>query len=351
MPNSHIPFSGSLNNVAMVHHYAIRSLFDAFEQESEGTVIVDDQARVVWMNSRYAERFGSTEKDVLGRPVEEVIPGSLMREVVLSGEPLLLDIMGPSSSPLVVMRLPIKDESGKVLGAVGFALFDKIQNLAPLAAAYAKVQAELSQIRKALAVERSAKYSFSNLVGESPAILKLKTEARKAAAIDAPVLITGETGTGKELLAHAVHGSSCRANGPLVIINMGAIPETLLESEFFGVAPGAYTGANKAGRVGKLELAQGGTLFLDEIADLPLTLQGKLLRVLQEKEYEPVGSNSIRRTDIRIIAATSADLSKMVEQKTFRLDLYYRLNVLPLAIPPLRERPACLPAGLVRCHS
>lgn len=337
-------FDGPLENVEHVHRHAIHTLFDTFEKHSEGTVIVDSEARVVWMNTRYAERFGSTVTQAVGRPVEEVIPGSLMREVVHSGQPLLLDIMGPWDNPLVVMRLPIKDKSGKVLGAIGFALFDKIQKLAPLTAVYAKMQSELRTVRKALAIERSPKYSFACFAGECPTILDLKAEARRAAALDVPVLITGETGTGKELLAHAIHSISPRADCPLVIVNMGAIPETLLEAEFFGVAPGAFTGAEKAGRAGKLELAEGGTLFLDEIADLPLVLQGKLLRVLQEGEYEPLGSNCIRRANIRIIAATSANLDELVRNKLFRIDLFYRLNVLPLHIPPLRERAECFPS-------
>jgi len=152
------------------------------------------------------------------------------------------------------------------------------------------------------------------------------------------VLLSGETGTGKELLAHAIHGASTRAARPLVSVNVAAIPDTLLEVEFFGAAAGAYTGADRKGRVGKFELADGGTLFLDEIGDMPLVLQGKLLRVLQEKEFEPLGSNRIVRTDVRIIAATSADLPALVASGRFRADLFYRLNVLSIHAPPLRER-------------
>jgi transcriptional regulator with PAS, ATPase and Fis domain len=152
------------------------------------------------------------------------------------------------------------------------------------------------------------------------------------------VLLLGETGTGKELLAHAIHGGSARVNQPLVTVNVAAIPETLLEVEFFGAAPGAYTGADRKGRVGKFELANGGTLFLDEIGDMPLALQGKLLRVLQDKEFEPLGSNRIVRADVRIIAATSADLPALVAAGRFRADLFYRLNVLTIHVPALRER-------------
>ncbi len=318
---------------------AIHSLFETLEQFSEGTVIIDVDGRIVWINERYAERFGfSSSAAATGRPVEEVIPYTLMHHVVHSGKPILLDIMHTHREPLVVMRLPIKDEDGSVLGAVGFALFDEIKALSPLFAAFTKMQSELDSVRKELAQERSARYSFSHFIGDSPASLEAKTQARRAAGMDAPVLLLGETGTGKELLAHAIHGASNRAHKPLVSVNMGAIPETLLEAEFFGVAPGAFTGAEKNGRVGKLQLADGGTLFLDEIGDLPLTLQGKLLRVLQEKEFEPLGSNRMQRADIRIVAATAANLPALVEAKRFRADLYYRLNVLPIAVPPLRDR-------------
>jgi transcriptional regulator with PAS, ATPase and Fis domain len=152
------------------------------------------------------------------------------------------------------------------------------------------------------------------------------------------VLLLGETGTGKELLAHAIHAASSRASGPLISINIAAVPDTLLEAEFFGVAPGAFTGADKKGRDGKFKLADGGTLFLDEIGDMPLPLQTKLLRALQEGEIEPLGSNRVIAFDARVIAATSRDLMALVRAGQFREDLFYRLNVLPLRVPPLRER-------------
>ncbi len=337
---THLRLEPSLRDLKKIRQRAIHGLFETFEQFSEGTVIVNTDGRIVWINERYAERFGfASAADVIGRPVEEVIPHTMMRQVVHSGKPILLDIMQTHTEPLVVMRLPIKDEDGTTLGAVGFALFDELKNLSPLFAHFSRVQSELDCVRKELAQERSARYSFSHFIGDSPASLEVKTRARRAAEMDAPVLLLGETGTGKELLAHAIHGASSRAHRPLVSVNMGAIPETLLEAEFFGVAPGAYTGAEKSGRAGKLHLADGGTLFLDEIGDLPLSLQGKLLRVLQEKEFEALGSNRMQRADIRIIAATAADLPALVEGKRFRADLYYRLNVLPIAVPPLRDRP------------
>ncbi|MDP3827842.1 MAG: sigma 54-interacting transcriptional regulator, partial [Polaromonas sp.] len=158
--------------------------------------------------------------------------------------------------------------------------------------------------------------------------------------------LLGETGTGKELLAHAIHATSSRARGPFISVNIAAVPDTLLEAEFFGVASGAYTGADRKGRDGKFKIADGGTLFLDEIGDLPQALQAKLLRALQEGEIEPLGSNKLIPFDARLIAATSRDLAALVREGKFREDLFYRLNVLPIKVPPLRERRSDIPALL-----
>ncbi|MBV4504667.1 sigma 54-interacting transcriptional regulator [Pseudomonas sp. BW13M1] len=334
----------NLKDYPQVRQLAIRSLFEIIEQSSEGTVIVDRQARIVWMNERYARRFGLQDAtSAIGQPCEAVIPGSLMREVVSNGKPILLDMLDTPNEPLVVMRLPIHDDQGALIGAIGFALFDELRSLSPLLKRYASMQQELASTRSQLRA-RQARYSFAQFVGSSPACLEAKRRARRGATSDSPVLLLGETGTGKELLAHAIHAASARAHKAFVSINSAAIPEALLEAEFFGTAPGAFTGADRKGRSGKLQLAEGGTLFLDEIGDMPLALQSKLLRVLQEKEYEPVGSNQMLRSDVRIIAATSIDLQAAMARGAFRADLYYRLNVLPVQVPPLRERLEDLPA-------
>jgi len=336
--------SDSLKDYPQVRQMAIRSLFEIIEQSSEGTVIVDRDARIVWMNERYARRFGLADAaSAIGQPCEVVIPGSLMRQVVSDGRPILLDMLDTPNEPLVVMRLPIHDAQGALIGAIGFALFEELRSLSPLLKRYASMQQELASTRSQLRA-RQAKYSFAQFVGSSQASLEAKRRARRGAGSDSPVLLLGETGTGKELLAHAIHAASARAHKAFVSINSAAIPETLLEAEFFGTAPGAFTGADRKGRSGKLQLAEGGTLFLDEIGDMPLALQSKLLRVLQEKEYEPVGSNQMLRSDVRIIAATSIDLQAAMARGAFRADLYYRLNVLPIEVPPLRERVEDLPA-------
>jgi len=339
-----MPASDSLKDYQQVRQLAIRSLFEIIEQFSEGTLIVDRDARIVWMNERYARRFGLEDAaSVIGQPCESVIPGSLMREVISNGRPILLDMLDTPKEPLVVMRLPVHDAQGELIGAIGFALFDELRSLSPLLKRYASMQQELASTRSLLRA-RQAKYSFAQFIGTSAASLEVKRRARRGASSDSSILLLGETGTGKELLAHAIHAASPRAHKAFVSINSAAIPETLLEAEFFGTAPGAFTGADRKGRAGKLQLAEGGTLFLDEIGDMPLPLQSKLLRVLQEKEYEPVGSNQMMHSDVRVIAATSTDLGAAMARGEFRADLYYRLNVLPIHVPALRERLEDLPA-------
>ena len=226
-----------------------------------------------------------------------------------------------------------------MIGAFGMVLLDHPETtMQPLIAKFSRLQSQLDAAHAQLVAERRPKYTIAGFIGSSPAVLEVKRQARRVAPTSSTVLLLGETGTGKEVLAQAIHAASLRAARPFVGVNIAAVPETLLEAEFFGVAPGAYTGADRKGRDGKFKLADGGTLFLDEIGDMPLALQSKLLRVLQEQEVEPLGSNKVQRVDVRVIAATSRDLPAMVADGSFRADLYYRLNVLPIRLPPLRER-------------
>lgn len=332
-------------NADTIHRRAVQSLFDLLNTMCEGVVAVDRDARIAWMSDRYAARLGlGNKQEAIGKEVEQVIPFSLMRQVVQTGEPILLDIMQFREDWFVVTRLPLRDETGKVSGAIGFAWYDRLQYLKPLVSKFQTLQAELADAQRQLAEHRRPKYTFSSFVGGSARCMEVKRQARRAAQLDTTVLLLGETGTGKELLAHAIHATSSRADKPLISVNVAAIPETLLEAEFFGVAPGAYTGADRKGRDGKFKLADGGTLFLDEVGDMPLALQPKLLRALQEQEIEPLGSNKVTKVDVRVIAATSRDLKQLVQAGKFRSDLYYRLNVLPVTLPPLRERCEDIPA-------
>ncbi len=329
---------------------AARSMFDLFASASEGMLLVDRDARVVWINDqyrRYLPALGfAREQDFVGHPVSQVIHNTQMHEVLRTGKPILIDLLTNKAGTFVVSRIPLRDGAGEVIGALGIVLFDQHdRNMQPLVAKFARLQHELQEAQRELAAQRGksggqrqSKYTLASFVGSSPAASEVKRQARRAAQSSSPVLLLGETGTGKELLAHGIHAASPRAGGPFVSVNIAAVPDTLLEAEFFGVAPGAYTGADRRAREGKFKLADGGTLFLDEIGDMPPGLQAKLLRALQEGEIEPLGSNRLVPFDARVIAATSRDLPALVRAGQFREDLYYRLNVLPIRVPPLRER-------------
>ncbi len=327
---------------------AAETFFDHLSEMCEGILVVDKSARVVWVNDRWQRNMASlgfsTTDQIIGRPVEEIVPNTLMRQVVETGKPILLDVLENKAGTYLVSRFPLHDDSGAVIGAVGLILYDQIESLKPLIGKMGRLQSELAQAQKELARQRRTRYTFSNFVGNSERALEVKSRARRAAVLSTTVLLLGETGTGKELLAQAIHAASQRARHPFIAVNVAAIPDTLLEAEFFGVAPGAYTGADRRGRDGKFKLADGGTLFLDEIGDMPMALQSKLLRVLQEREVERLGSNDVSRVDVRVIAASSVDLATLVADGRFRSDLYYRLNVLPIRLPPLRERPEDLEA-------
>ncbi len=335
---------------------AAQSMFDTFASTAMGTMVVDRSHHIVWIDDgyrRFLPALGHAEGDFVGRAVEDVVPNTLMGQVIDSGTPILLDLLTNQAGTFLVSRLPLRNEQGVVIGAVGFVLLDHPETtMQPLIAKFSRLQAELDAARRQIADQladqlvnkRRPRYTIASFIGTSPAALQVKRLARRVAQTDSTTLLLGETGTGKELLAHAIHAASRRAARAFVGLNIAAVPETLLEAEFFGVAPGAYTGADRKGREGKFKLADGGTLFLDEIGDMPLPLQSKLLRALQEQEIEPLGSNRVERVDVRIVAATSRDLAAMVAQGSFRADLFYRLNVLPIHLPALRERAGDLEA-------
>jgi transcriptional regulator with PAS, ATPase and Fis domain len=328
---------------------AARSMFDLFANASEGMLLVDRHARVVWINEQY-KRFlpalgFERAEDFVGHPVSEVVHNTQMHRVLETGKPILIDLLSNRAGTFVVSRIPLRDEGGKVIGVLGIVLFDHPETtLQPLIQKFAALQRDLDDARRELATQRRSKYTLASFIGSSPPAVEVKRQARRASQSSSPVLLLGETGTGKELLAHAIHAASARARGHFVSVNIAAVPDTLLEAEFFGVAPGAYTGADRKGREGKFKLADGGTLFLDEIGDMPPALQPKLLRALQEGEIEQLGSNKVVPFDTRVIAATSRDLGALVREGRFREDLYYRLNVLPVKVPPLRERRGDIPA-------
>lgn len=332
------PSSSAVSDPAYVRARAMVTLFERLEHLCEGAIAIDRGGRVIYVNEKYLASLGLKHAtEAIGRPIEEVIPNSLMRKVAETGEPILLDIMELGGEQLVVTRMPIEDENRNIIGAIGFVLYDHLESLKPLLARVAQLESDLRLARRQLSNARAARFTFADFVGKTAGIAHAKELAGRAARQNVTVLLTGETGTGKEMLAQAIHNASSRAEKPFVSVNVAAIPDTLIESEFFGTAPGAYTGADRKGREGKFRIADGGTLFLDEIGEMPLQLQAKLLRVLQEREIEPLGSDKISKVDVRVVAATNVDLRKRVSDGAFRPDLYYRLNVLSIDLPPLRD--------------
>lgn len=317
-----------------------QNLFDLLSSLCQGSIAVDESGAIIWMNDSYRELIGLAEScNPIGKAVEQVLPHTQLPRVLKSGKPVFVDLMQINQRWCVVTRLPIKNKQQNVIGAIGFIFYDDLDSLQPLFAKFARLQRQFEDAN----ILRTSRYALDDMIGHSEATQQLRRQALRAAQLDTTLLLLGETGTGKELLAQGIHDASHRRNGPFVGINMAAMPESLAEAELFGTAPGAYTGANSKGRKGKVLLADGGTLFLDEIAELPLAIQAKLLRVLQEREVEALGSNRLQNVDVRIIAATAKDLKQLVSEGKFREDLYYRLNVLPIRLPPLRQRSQDIP--------
>ncbi|MFZ5650383.1 MAG: sigma 54-interacting transcriptional regulator [Bacillota bacterium] len=308
----------------------------------EGIVIVDDQARITKISQAYAEFLGVGREEVIGKDVREVIENTRMHVVLETGDPELDQVQRIKGNDMICARIPIKRD-GKVVCAVGKVMFKDVSQLKTLAVKVAQLQHELEYYKGELKKHQGTKYCIDSIVGKCHKMERLKSVALKVAKSSSTVLLLGESGTGKELFAHAIHNASPRCLGPFIRVNCAALPESLLESELFGYQEGAFTGAKKGGKTGKFELADGGTIFLDEIGDMPANMQAKILRVLQEREIERVGGSSPVKVDVRVIAATNRNLEEMVRINQFRDDLFYRLNVVTMEIPPLRERMEDIP--------
>ena len=313
----------------------LRSMKDIFDNSYQGIVLVDSEGKIVKWN--YEKLFGIREEDVLGKHVDEVIENTRLHIVLKTGQKELYDIQRIQGHDMIASRTPII-KNGRVIGAVGTILFKDIKEVKELASKIKTLEDTVNIYKKELGRMYCANYNFDDIITRNPKMLELKNIALKAANSSSTILIEGESGTGKEYFAHAIHYASIRKNAPFIRINCAAIPHELLESELFGYESGAFTGARKEGKIGKLELANGGTVLLDEISSLPFSMQAKLLRVLEEREFERIGGNASIKIDIKVIACTNEDLNKLVEQNKFRQDLYYRLNVVEIKIPPLKER-------------
>lgn len=314
-----------------------RTLDTAIDHAFDGIVMTDEKKIIQMVSPPLLELFNLPLEQVLNKPATNALPQLHLEKVYETGTAEVSGFLEISGIKYIVHRIPIL-EDGKVIGAIGKVVFRQLNEVSELFKKLQKAENKANFYHQQYQTSESAKFTWDQILSVDPYMEKLKKSAAKAAKGRSTVLIRGESGTGKELFAHAVHNSSARSTGKFVVVNCAAIPEELLESEFFGYEEGAFTGAKQKGKIGKFDLANGGTLFLDEIGDMSLPLQAKLLRVLQEREFYRVGGTARIQVDVRIIAATNRNLEDMVKEGLFREDLYYRLNVISLHIPPLRER-------------
>lgn len=322
-----------LESVKKLH----QTLETVLEMAYDGLLVFDEQGTITMANNALAEFFNiGSGKKLIGKNVRDYLPKIDLSRTFNSGMGDIGNIETIEGRKCVISHLPMIRE-GKVVGAVCKIMYQNLPHLMEVLKRMDIYEKQISFYKDELSRVAGSQIKIKDIVGSSPKMERVKLEAKMAAASCSTVLLLGESGTGKELFAKAIHNESGRS-GPLVKTNCAAIPENLLESEFFGYADGAFTGAKKGGKPGKIELADGGTLFLDEIGDMSPNLQAKLLRFLQEREFERVGGNKTIKVNVRIIAATNKKLERMVEEGSFREDLYYRLNVVSIRIPPLRER-------------
>ena len=308
-----------------------------FDSIYNGAVVTDIDGRITHFNKPYGAFLGVDPEDQIGRHCTESVDNSRMHIVARTGQPEINQSHSIRGQNMVVQRIPIKND-GEVIAVFGQVMFKDVKDVRKLASELSLLESKVKLYEEELINLRSTRYTFESIIGTSESIKALIIEARRAAANHYPVLISGASGTGKELFAQAIHHASPRRAHPFVRINCAAIPKDLLESELFGYEKGAFTGAGADGKPGKFELARHGTVFLDEVGDLPLEMQPKLLRAIEDKEFERVGGTRIIQSDFRVIAATNQNLEQMLIDNRFRKDLFYRLNVIPLHIPPLRER-------------
>ncbi|MDR5001358.1 sigma-54 interaction domain-containing protein [Brevibacillus parabrevis] len=311
----------------MISDIHIQAILDA---SHDGIIAVDHDYTIIWVNQNATEILG-LPSHVVGEKITRYIPNSDMLRILATGKKEIGDIATVLNRQIIINRLPIVVH-GEIVGAV--STFKEITDIQKM---------EMRIRKQSMESGLEAKFRLEDIVGHSKAMQEAKEWAETFARTDATVLIQGESGTGKELFAQGIHLSSQRATGPFIAVNCAALPGNLLESELFGYEEGAFTGARKGGKPGLFELAHGGTLFLDEIGEMSITIQALLLRVLQEKKVRRVSGERIVPVDVRIIAATNRNLEQMMEEKLFRSDLYYRLNVLTLELPPLRERTEDIP--------
>ena len=295
---------------------------DVFEQAYECIVVTNPEGIILMMNHTYRNFIGIANP--IGRHVTSVIENTRMHIVAKTGLAELAEVQRINGRDMIANRVPIYRD-GNMIAVLGTVMFRDVRQLHALSATVDQLKQELDYYKGELQRKLGAVYRFEQIVSTSDLMNKCKELAMKVAKSNTTVLITGESGTGKELFAHAIHAASQRAMGPFIRVNCAAIPDNLLESELFGYEEGAFTGALRKGKKGKFELADRGTILLDEVGDMPLALQAKLLRVLQEKEVERVGASRPISLDVRVIASTNKDMFALMKAGKFREDLFYPL--------------------------
>ncbi|MBI5418563.1 MAG: sigma 54-interacting transcriptional regulator [Deltaproteobacteria bacterium] len=317
---------------------AIEAICYNIQNPYEGYIIVDDQDRIVFLSEANEKFFSVSGEQAFLKPDKEVSPTSQLERVMRTGKAEVGEIAEYRGGQIrIVARFPVR-RNDKVIGAYGKIVFANVDRLNRLVGEIDELRIRLKVAEEELSSLKDSRYSFRNIIGKSTGIRKALDMAQRVCKSDAFILLQGETGTGKELFAHGIHYQSLRKNGPFVRVNCAAISDELAEAELFGYKPGAFTGAHPRGKPGLFRQAHGGTVLLDEIHQLSPRIQSKLLRVLQEKEFTPVGAVEAEKADFRLIAATNQDLSALVQEGKFRGDLYFRINRVPIYIPPLRER-------------
>jgi PAS domain S-box-containing protein len=325
----------NLKDVLESQESTIKWLLSILDSINSGFMIIDDAFIVRYLNREYTRITGVTREQIIGQPLREVRPGARLPDVVRSGKPLSGVFRREGDIEYVVDLAPIVLD-GKIKGGIG--IFKDITEVERLSKELQRILRQTDRLKAIVHYAYQAKYNFDDIVGASDEIRRVIDLAKRFVRGGNDILITGESGTGKEVLAQAIHNAGDRAAGPFVTVNCAALSPSLLESELFGYIEGAFTGARKGGKVGLFEIADGGTIFLDEIAELTPEMQGRFLRVLQERTIRRVGDTQETPLDVRVITATNRDLSRMAGENAFRQDLYYRLWVLNIHIPPLRER-------------
>lgn len=314
-------------------------LLDILNNIHESILIIDTKTKVLFVNESYLKMFRVKREKIIGRNLDKFEPLARIHDVLKTQKPINGDISHIYSAKIDVHAdiMPLF-WNNILVGAL--ALMKDVTELIQTNRELEHFKNLTKNLKNELNSKNDLPVPFLHVIGQDRKFLHVLHIAARAAQSEASICITGESGTGKEVLAEAIHYSSPRASGPLIRINCAAIPAALLESELFGYESGAFTGAKTGGKPGKFELAAHGTVFLDEIGEMPLSMQVKLLRVLQEKEVERIGGHKSVHLDFRLITATNRNLEDMVQKGEFREDLYYRINVIGLTIPPLRERPS-----------